>query len=193
MFFQPELEAALDALGARGRRDRRARLGGGGAARLRWLRRADGPRGGEEEPGRLARTGETRTVRARWVIGADGANSFVREASGITRRDLGFQERWLVVDAEPHDMGALPTCRSPLSGATPRVRRRTCEAARATGAGSSCCCRTRMPPSSTIRARLGAARALVPAGGRALDPQRRLRVPLDGGRPDAQGARAAGR
>ena len=61
----------------------------------------------EEEPGRLALTGETRTVSARWVVGADGANSFVREASGITRRDLGFQERWLVVDAEPHDMAAL--------------------------------------------------------------------------------------
>ena len=61
----------------------------------------------EEEPGRLALTGETRTVSARWLVGADGANSFVREASGIARRDLGFQERWLVVDAEPHDMAAL--------------------------------------------------------------------------------------
>ena len=46
-------------------------------------------------------------MRARWLVGADGANSFVRETSGISRRDLGFQERWLVVDAEPHDMGAL--------------------------------------------------------------------------------------
>ena len=61
----------------------------------------------EEEPGRLALTGETRTVSARWVVGADGANSFVREASGISRRDLGFQERWLVVDVEPHDMAAV--------------------------------------------------------------------------------------
>ena len=46
-------------------------------------------------------------MRARWVIGADGANSVVREAAGIGRRDLGFQERWLVVDAEPNDMAAL--------------------------------------------------------------------------------------
>ena len=61
----------------------------------------------EEEPGRLALTGETRTVTSRWLVGADGANSFVREASGIGRRDLGFRERWLVVDAEPHDMAAL--------------------------------------------------------------------------------------
>ena len=58
----------------------------------------------EDEPGRLALTGEARTVTARWLVGADGANSFVRETTEITRRDLGFQERWLVVDAEPHDM-----------------------------------------------------------------------------------------
>jgi len=51
--------------------------------------------------------GEARSIRARWVIGADGANSFVREARGIGRRDLGFRERWLVVDLEPLDMDAL--------------------------------------------------------------------------------------
>ena len=61
----------------------------------------------EQADGGLAPTDETRTVRAAWVIGADGANSFVREAIGITRRDLGFRERWLVVDAEPGDMAAL--------------------------------------------------------------------------------------
>ena len=60
----------------------------------------------EEATGQRGKTGEYRTVRARWLVGADGANSFVRDASGISRRDLGFQERWLVVDAEPHDMGA---------------------------------------------------------------------------------------
>ena len=65
--------------------------------------------------GRSEGTGddEARSIRARWVVGADGANSFVRETRGITRRDLGFQERWLVVDLEPHDIDALdlpPAC-----------------------------------------------------------------------------------
>ena len=48
-----------------------------------------------------------RTVRARWLVGADGANSALREGLGITRRDLGFRERWFVVDVEPADMMAL--------------------------------------------------------------------------------------
>ena len=108
MFFQPELERAIDD---------HACTPAGVTAERGWaaeglvqsderveltLRRVT-----EDEPGRLALTGDTRTVTARWVVGADGANSFVREASGITRRDLGFQERWLVVDAEPHDMAVF--------------------------------------------------------------------------------------
>jgi 2-polyprenyl-6-methoxyphenol hydroxylase-like FAD-dependent oxidoreductase len=108
MFFQPELERAIDD---------HACVPAGVTVERGWA--ADGleqsderveltlRRVSEEEPERLALTGETRTVSARWVVGADGANSFVREASGITCRDLGFQERWLVVDTEPHDMAAL--------------------------------------------------------------------------------------
>jgi 2-polyprenyl-6-methoxyphenol hydroxylase-like FAD-dependent oxidoreductase len=108
MFFQPDLEAGLDALGC---------AQPGVTVERGWAAEelVDSDAGArltvrsvvEEEPGRLALTGEVRTVRAAWVVGADGANSFVREASGITRRDLGFQERWLVVDAEPRDMEAL--------------------------------------------------------------------------------------
>lgn len=108
MFFQPELERAID---------RYAALPAGVTVERGWV--AEGlhdsgtrvelalRRATEQEAGRLALTGDTRTVSARWLVGADGANSFVREASGITRRDLGFQERWLVVDAEPNDMAAL--------------------------------------------------------------------------------------
>ncbi len=106
MFFQPELERALDRLACalpsvtveRGW-EATGLVDGAEGVEL-TLRRAG-------EAGALAVTGETRTVSARWLVGADGANSFVREATGITRRDLGFQERWLVVDAEPHDMQAL--------------------------------------------------------------------------------------
>ncbi len=108
MFFQPELEAALDRLGCaqpqatveRGwTAEALVQLDGG--VELTVRRVVEQPAGG------LAPSDETRTVRARWVIGADGANSFVREAIGIARRDLGFRERWLVVDAEPNDMAAL--------------------------------------------------------------------------------------
>jgi 2-polyprenyl-6-methoxyphenol hydroxylase-like FAD-dependent oxidoreductase len=108
MFFQPELERAID--GHTGGQPTVTVERGWVAEELiksdagveLTLRRVM-----EDEPGRLAETGDTQTVRARWLVGADGANSFVRAASGITRRDLGFRERWLVVDAEPHDMGAL--------------------------------------------------------------------------------------
>ena len=108
MFFQPELEAAIH---------RHACAPAGVTVERGWVAEGLEPsrdhveltlhRVSEEQPGQLARTGEYRTVRAKWLVGADGANSFVREASGISRRDLGFQERWLVVDAEPHDMKAL--------------------------------------------------------------------------------------
>ncbi len=108
MFFQPELEAAMD---------RYACVPSGVAVERGWV--AEGledlgdhveltlHRVSEEATDQPAKTGEYRTVCARWLVGADGANSFVREASCISRRDLGFQERWLVVDAEPHDMGTL--------------------------------------------------------------------------------------
>jgi 2-polyprenyl-6-methoxyphenol hydroxylase-like FAD-dependent oxidoreductase len=114
LFFQPEFEQALDG----------ACSDDGVVVHRGWVAEGLSDEGdsvtlairrhNEPVPGRLDPTGETRTVRARWLVGADGANSFVREAAGITRRDLGFQERWLVVDAEPRDMSAFdhlpPAC-----------------------------------------------------------------------------------
>lgn len=47
----------------------------------------------------LQLTGEQRTLRGRYLVACDGANSQVREQLGIERDDMGFNEKWLVVDA----------------------------------------------------------------------------------------------
>ena len=39
------------------------------------------------------------SVKANFVVGCDGANSLVRRNMGTKMLDLGFQERWLVIDA----------------------------------------------------------------------------------------------
>lgn len=44
-------------------------------------------------------TDEKQTLRAKYVIAADGAGSGIRTKLGIERDDLGFNEKWLVVDA----------------------------------------------------------------------------------------------
>jgi len=48
--------------------------------------------------GALRRTENYRQLRASYLVGADGASSFVRTTLGISREDLGFNERWLDVD-----------------------------------------------------------------------------------------------
>jgi 3-(3-hydroxy-phenyl)propionate hydroxylase len=45
---------------------------------------------------------------ARYVVACDGATSPVREHLGIGLRDLGYDERWLVVDVMLHDVAVPP-------------------------------------------------------------------------------------
>jgi 3-(3-hydroxy-phenyl)propionate hydroxylase len=95
MFDQPELEAVL--------RDRIAELpqaelrggvevvaidqlvGGPGPVRVRY---------------RDVNSGAEFTVWADAVLGCDGANSLTRSCLGTTMEDLGFEQRWLVVDVD---------------------------------------------------------------------------------------------
>ncbi|XKK61424.1 bifunctional 3-(3-hydroxy-phenyl)propionate/3-hydroxycinnamic acid hydroxylase [Streptomyces sp. ARC32] len=44
-------------------------------------------------------TGEQRRFRGRYVVACDGANSRTRQILGVDRDDLGFNEKWLVIDA----------------------------------------------------------------------------------------------
>ena len=105
LFFQPLLERALD---------ERARASATVTVERGWA--AEGLRQDADgvtlelrpvEANLSRASDELRSVRARYVVGADGANSLVRETLGIARKDLGFQERWLVVDVVPHEPDVL--------------------------------------------------------------------------------------
>ena len=52
--------------------------------------------------------GAAHDVTARWVIAADGSRSPVRKALGVALDDLGFEEPWLVVDAEVEGPVSFP-------------------------------------------------------------------------------------
>lgn len=48
-------------------------------------------------------------IRARYVVGCDGAKSLVRRLIGAEHDDLGFRQRWLVINVQSHaDLGLDP-------------------------------------------------------------------------------------
>ncbi|MFT4261892.1 MAG: bifunctional 3-(3-hydroxy-phenyl)propionate/3-hydroxycinnamic acid hydroxylase [Nocardioides sp.] len=49
---------------------------------------------------RDTQSGTEHHVKTQFVLGCDGANSLVRSSIGAQMKDLGFEQRWLVVDVE---------------------------------------------------------------------------------------------
>jgi 3-(3-hydroxy-phenyl)propionate hydroxylase len=98
MFDQPDLEAILraslsrhEALTLRGATEVTALTQDGGGVRVDFA-----------DPV----TGRPDSVRTQYVLGCDGANSLARASIGTAMRDLGFAQRWLVVDvATAADIG----------------------------------------------------------------------------------------
>ena len=96
MFHQPDLEALMLA-----RVERHPLITFRRGAEVTGLDGAAGPvtanpTGPVRVHARVA--GETQTFTGPVVLGCDGANSTIRKLAGITMEDLGFTERWLVVD-----------------------------------------------------------------------------------------------
>jgi len=96
MFHQPDLEELLLA-----RAERHPLITFRRGAEVCGLDGTDGPV--SADPTGLVRVharaaGEMQTFTGRAVLGCDGANSTIRELAGITMEDLGFTERWLVID-----------------------------------------------------------------------------------------------
>ncbi|MBS0562137.1 MAG: bifunctional 3-(3-hydroxy-phenyl)propionate/3-hydroxycinnamic acid hydroxylase [Proteobacteria bacterium] len=90
-FHQPELEAVL--------RDGMARFSCVSMRLRTEVFALDQDAGGVTLRFEDLATGEIGACRARYVVGCDGARSLVRRLMGAPMEDLGFHERWLVVDA----------------------------------------------------------------------------------------------
>lgn len=93
MFDQPDLERVM-----------RERLGVLPSVELRPGQEVTGVeqvgRGRVRVRHRDRATGVERSVDAAVVLGCDGAHSIVRDAIGARMQDLGFSQRWLVVDVD---------------------------------------------------------------------------------------------
>jgi 3-(3-hydroxy-phenyl)propionate hydroxylase len=96
MFHQPDLEDLLFARVAR-----HPLIGFHRGVEVTGLDGALAPLTGDhpvEVHAEAAADGSGQTFTGRLVLGCDGANSTIRDLAGITMEDLGFTERWLVID-----------------------------------------------------------------------------------------------
>jgi 3-(3-hydroxy-phenyl)propionate hydroxylase len=119
MFDQPELEALL-----------RANLARYPSATLRGGLEVTALTQDDDGPVRVDVTdrvhGTSTTLLAGYVLGCDGANSIARTAIGTTMLDLGFHQRWLVVDVDtPADLaqwdGVHQVCDTRRAGTYMRI------------------------------------------------------------------------
>ena len=93
MFHQPDLEELMLA-----RIERHPLIDFRRGAEVTGLEGTQGPVGVAPVRVHARVAGETQTFTGPVVLGCDGANSTIRQLAGITMDDLGFTERWLVVD-----------------------------------------------------------------------------------------------
>ena len=95
MFHQPDLEELMLA-----RVERHPMIDFRRGAEVRGLDDDDAPGPLSAAPVRVHAhiAGHSHTFTGRVVLGCDGANSTIRKLTGITMDDLGFTERWLVID-----------------------------------------------------------------------------------------------
>ena len=96
MFHQPDLEDLLFTRVAR-----HPLIGFHRGVEVTGLDGAFAPLTGDhpvEVHAEAAADGSGQTFTGRLVLGCDGANSTIRDLAGITMEDLGFTERWLVID-----------------------------------------------------------------------------------------------
>ncbi len=93
MFHQPDLEELMLS-----RIERHPLIDFRRGAEVTGLEGTQGPVGVAPVRVHARVAGETQTFTGPVVLGCDGANSTIRQLAGITMDDLGFTERWLVVD-----------------------------------------------------------------------------------------------
>jgi 3-(3-hydroxy-phenyl)propionate hydroxylase len=98
MFHQPDLEELMLS-----RIERHPLIDFRRGAEVTGLEGAQGPVGVAPVRAHARVAGETQTFTGPVVLGCDGANSTIRQLAGITMDDLGFTERWLVVDIRVSD------------------------------------------------------------------------------------------